>query len=252
MNWIIEPETLYVMCLRDFKRFTRDRSQILASLGRPLIWLFIMGAGLRGSFKGDSSIPYTQFIFPGIITLSLLFSSMSSAITIVWDREFGFLKEILVAPVSRGSVAIGKAISGSLIACLQGSLVLVFAPFVGIELTFISIGKVLIVMFVMGVCLTSIGICIASRLTSIEGFGVISNFLIMPLFFLSGAMFPISNLPHVIDLLVRANPLTYGVDIMRMGLLGTHSFSLILNYTYLCCFTLLCLIVAVFMFRRSG
>lgn len=252
MNWIIEPETLYVMCVRDFKRFMRDRSQILASLGRPLIWLFIMGAGLKGSFKSDTDIPYTQFIFPGIITLSLLFSSMQSAITIVWDREFGFLKEILVAPVSRTSVAVGKAISGSLISCLQGCLVLVFAPFVGIQFSLSSLFLVLAVMFIMSMCLTSIGITIASRLSTIEGFGVISNFLIMPLFFLSGALFPIKNLPHIIDLLVRANPLTYGVDIMRSGLLGTHSFSLLLNFSYLGCTTLFCLLVAVFMFRRSG
>ncbi len=252
MNFIIEPETLYVMCVRDFKRFTRDRSQILASLGRPLIWLFIMGSGLRGSFRSDSHIPYTQFIFPGIITLSLLFSSMSSAITIVWDREFGFLKEILVAPVSRTSVAIGKAISGSLISCLQGCLVLVFAPFVGIKLSIPSLALVLCVMFIMSLCLTSIGISIAAQLTSFEGFGVISNFLIMPLFFLSGAMFPIKNLPHVIDLLVLANPLTYGVDIMRRGLLGVHNFSLLLNFSYLGCFTLFCLLTAIFMFRRSG
>lgn len=252
MNWLIEPETLYVMCVRDFKRFTRDRSQILASLGRPLIWLFIMGMGLRGSFKSESHIPYTQFIFPGIITLSLLFSSMQSAITIVWDREFGFLKEILVAPVSRTSVAIGKAVSGSLISCLQGCLVLMFAPFVGIHLSVVSLLLVLLVMFIMSMCLTSIGITIASRLTTIEGFGVISNFLIMPLFFLSGAMFPIRHLPSVIEFLVHVNPLTYGVDIMRRGLLGVHSFSLLLNFSYLVSFTLFCLLVAIIMFRRSG
>jgi len=154
-------------------------------------------------------------MFPGIIGMSVLFTSMFSAISIVWDREFGFLKEILVAPIPRAGVAMGKALGGSTIAVIQGSLILIFAPFIGVELSVPIVAKLLPVMFLLAFSITGLGIVIAARMKSLHGFQMIMNLLMMPMFFLSGAIFPLRNLPNWMDWLVKVNPLTYGVDPLR-------------------------------------
>jgi len=224
---------IYVLWLRDVKRFLRDKPRIIGATAQPALFLFILGTGLgRGltsAFSGGRAsggllpgIDYLTFIYPGIIGMTVLFTSVFSAISIVWDREFGFLKEVLVAPISRSAVALGRALGGSTIAMLQGALMLIFAPFLGVSLNLLMVLKLLAVMFLISFSLTSMGIVVAARIKSMEGFQMIMNFLVLPTFFLSGAMFPLIGLPNWMDQLVRIDPLTYGVDALRGIVLGSH------------------------------
>ena len=201
---------------RELIRFWRDRSRAIGAFVQPTLYLFVLGTGLGAFFRsGGAEGDYIQFIFAGVIAMSLLFTSIFSAVSIVWDREFGFLKEVLVAPIPRASIAIGKAFGGATVATLQGTLILIYAPFVGISLSIITVPAIIIVMFIISFAITSLGVVVAARMRSLEGFQVIMNFIVMPLFFLSGALFPISNLPPWLSGLVRLDPLTYGVDALR-------------------------------------
>ncbi|MFZ5642011.1 MAG: ABC transporter permease [Bacillota bacterium] len=211
-------KAIYTIWLRDVIRFYREKTRIVGMLGQPLLYLLIVGTGLSASFRMTSApqgFSYLEFMYPGIIGMTILFTSVFSAISIVWDREFGFLKEVLVAPVPRWSVAIGKALGGSTIAMLQASILLILAPFIGIKLGPAMVLKLLGMLFLIAFSLTSLGITIASRMETMEGFQMIMNFLIMPLFFLSGAMFPMNNVPPWMETLMKLDPLTYGVDALR-------------------------------------
>lgn len=215
---MMHVRAVYTIWLRDVIRFFREKTRILGMLGQPLLYLLIMGNGLASTFKIPGSPPgfsYIQFIYPGIIGMSVLFTSIYSAVSIVWDREFGFLKEVLVAPVPRWTVAVGKALGGSTVAMLQGSILLLLAPLLGVSLSVLTLLKLLCVLLVIAFAITSLGITIASRMESMEGFQVIMNFLIMPLFFLSGAMFPLRGVSPWMETLMRLDPLTYGVDALR-------------------------------------
>jgi len=200
---------------RDIIRSFRQKSQLFGSIVRPIIWLFLLGTGLRGSFNAPEGFTYTQYIFPGMLVMNILFASIMSGTTIIWDREFGFLKEIMVAPLSRTSIVFGKALSGSVIATIQGIIVLTFYPLVGLRLSFGQIVLTIAAMFIIAVSITALGILIASRMTSFEGFGTINNFLVMPLFFLSGAMYPIDRVPSWLKPLIYINPVTYSVNLLR-------------------------------------
>ncbi len=211
---------------RDIIRFVRDRSRIIGSLAQPLLFLFIFGVGLSPAIgtlgsSGQNGIKYGQFIFPGIVTMSVLFTSIFGAVSVIWDREFGFLKEVLVAPVPRWSLVVGKALGGSTTAMFQGVLILLFAPLVGVSLTPLVVIKLLIMMFCTAFALSSVGLVIASRMRSMEGFQMMMNFLMMPMFFLSGALFPLSNLPGWLAALTRIDPVSYGVDAIRQTVLST-------------------------------
>jgi ABC-2 type transport system permease protein len=205
----------FIIAKRDIIRSFRQKSQLYGSIVRPIIWLFILGTGLRGSFIAPEGFTYTQYIFPGLIVMNLLFASVSSGITIIWDREFGFLKEIMVAPMSRTSIVFGKTLSGSIIAALQGIIVLAFFPLVGLHLSIIQIILTILGMLIIALSITSLGIMIASRMSSFEGFGTVNNFLIMPLFFLSGALYPIDRVPSWLKPLIYINPVTYAVNLLR-------------------------------------
>jgi ABC-2 type transport system permease protein len=218
---------------------------------RPVLWLLVMGTGLRAAFNVHG-ISYTHFIFPGIIAMNLIFAAMISTISIIWDREFGFLREILVAPIPRSSIVLGKALSGSTVAFIEGLFVLAFAPFIKIHIPLANLLLLLPLMFLIAFACTSLGIVIAARMTSFEGFGVISNFVIMPLFFLSGAMFPIDNLPRWINFIVRFNPLTYGVDILRWNTLGFKTFALYIDFMFLAIFSFIMLGIGVFEFSKRN
>ncbi|MBE0433429.1 ABC transporter permease [candidate division WOR-3 bacterium] len=247
MDW----STIYMIWLRDLIRYVRQRSRLYGSIVRPILWLFILGSGLRPSFGAVRGYDYTQFIFPGIIAMALIFTAIQSAISIIWDREFGFLKEILVAPVPRTAIALGKAFAGSTLAVFQGALILFFAPFVKVSIVWYKVALLLPVMFLISFALVGIGIIIASRMTSFEGFGTIMNFLIMPMFFLSGAVFPIAGLPAWLKILVYANPLTYGVDLLRNIVLGISTFPAAMNCTVLVVFGVAVISIAVFLFNRG-
>jgi ABC-2 type transport system permease protein len=219
---------IYIIWYRDVLRFWRDRTRLLVTFAQPLLYLIIFGTGLStalsgaGGFGGagaPAGFSYTQFIFPGIIGMSVLFGSMFAAVSIVWDREFGFLKELLVAPIDRSAVAIGKALGGATQAMAQGLILLVLAPIVGVKLTIVSVLTIIPLVFVLAFALSAMGVAIASRMKSMQGFQMVMNFLMMPMFFLSGALFPLSGLPGWMTFLTRIDPAAYGIDPLRRTLL---------------------------------
>lgn len=212
MNFIMG---VYTIWLRDLLRFFRDRARIIGSIAQPSLYLFVLGTGLSATLGSDQASGYIRFIYPGIIAMTLLFTSIFSAISIIWDREFGFLKEVLVAPVSRAAVAAGKSLGGASVATLQGTMMLIFAPLVGYKINLLFVVQLIPLMLLISFALTSMGVLVAARMRSMEGFQVIMNFILMPMFFLSGAMFPLKGLPSWLGYLTRFDPLTYGVDALR-------------------------------------
>jgi len=216
----IDLEAILMLCQRDLMRFLRERAQLYGSLSRTIVWLFLLGTGLRGAVQIPGGISYLAFIFPGMLAMAIIFTALQSAISIIFDREFGFLKEVLVAPIPRTSVVLGKALAGGLIATLQGCIIFVFAPFVGVHFNVLNLIACIGVMLLLGIGLTGIGLTIAARMTSFEGFGSINNFVVLPLYFLSGAQFPVTNVPDWMRVVIHANPLYYGVELMRGLLVG--------------------------------
>jgi ABC-2 type transport system permease protein len=207
-------------------RYSRDRFRLVASLAQPLLYLVIFGTGLsaslggaRGGGFGGGSLDYKQFLYGGIIGMSILFIAIFSGMSIVWDREFGFLKEILVAPINRSAVAVGKTLGGASQAMVQGLILLFLAPVAGVSLTPVSVLELLPLMFILCFSLTAMGVALASRMRSMQGFQGVMNFLMMPIFFLSGALFPLRGLPAWMDVLTHLDPLAFGVDPIRKVIL---------------------------------
>jgi ABC-2 type transport system permease protein len=216
---------IYIIWYRDVLRYWRDRARLVSSFGQPLLFLVVFGSGLTASLGAGltrelGDVSYVRFLFPGIVAMAVLFTAVFSAISIVWDREFGFLREVLVAPISRAAVVMGKSLGGSTVAMLQGAILLILAPVLGVSLDPLLVLKLLAFMFLTALALTSMGILIAARLQSMEAFQMIMNFLIMPMFFLSGAFFPLKGLPAWMSVVTRLDPVAYGVDPMRRLLLG--------------------------------
>lgn len=221
---------IYIIWYREILRWWRDRSRIVSSFAMPILMLFIFGSGLSPAMgnltsnlplggekatPGDGGIDFVQFIFPGTIGMNVLMLSLMSGISIVWDREFGFLREILVAPVSRTTVALGKVLGGSTRGIVQGLLLLVLAPLVGMSITLHMVTRLIPLLFLASFAMTSLGVLLAARMKSIEGFQALMQFLMMPMIFLSGALFPMRNLPSWMNILVKINPVTYAVDPLR-------------------------------------
>lgn len=249
---------VYAIWLRDVIRYRRDKARVVSSLAQPALFLFVFGNGLAQGLSinvasGGARSGYVAFIFPGIIGMTLLFTSMFAGVSIVWDREFGFLKEVMVAPIARASVAVGKALGGSTISLIQGAIVLLFSPLLGVRLSPLIIIIILPVMLLISFSLTSMGIVIAARMDSMEGVQMIMNFLIMPLFILSGAMFPLTRLPVWLRSLTRADPLSYGVDALRGLILGPKlaEFSLAFDLTVIAVFGAAMISAAVYFFERQ-
>jgi ABC-2 type transport system permease protein len=242
---------IYSIWLREVKRYIRERSRLVSSLITPLLWLVIFGVGLGsglGRFGTTSSfygLSYQAFIFPGIIGQTLLFTAIWLGISLIWDREFGFLKEILVAPISRTSIVLGKAIGGATSAFLQGLLLLPFSFVVGVGLTPISFLACIPIMFLIALGLVTIGLSLAARIESLEGFNLIMSFVIMPMFFLSGALFPLDTLPHWLRIVTYLDPLTYGVDALRFILLhNAYIFPIYVDVPILIGFTVSVILIA--------
>jgi ABC-2 type transport system permease protein len=219
---------IYIVWWRDLLRYWRDRARVGASLAQPLLYLVIFGTGLAsslgGGFAAGTGVSYTQFIFPGVISMSVLFTSIFGAMSIVWDREFGFMRELLVAPIDRSAIAIGKTLGGATQAMIQGLILLVLAPFVGVTLDVRTVLEVIGLVFVLAFGLSALGVALASAMRSMQGFQVVMNFLMMPMFFLSGALFPLVGLPVWMTVLTRLNPASYGIDPIRRVLLGASGF----------------------------
>ncbi len=221
-------EVIYILFLRQLKHYWRSRSRLISSLGRPLVfWVsFIFGFGPMYS-KVSGGANYMDFLTPGIIAMAILFTSVFSGLEVIWDRQFGFLKETLVAPISRTEIMIGKTLGGATIAIIQGLIVLGMTYLLGFRIQSLgSLFLVLTFMFLIAIFFTGLGLAIASKLKDFQGYQVILNFLIMPIFFLSGALFPLQNLPTPIYLISRINPLTYGVDGLRGAVVGMSTFGI--------------------------
>jgi ABC-2 type transport system permease protein len=209
-----ELAKVYGIWHREFLRFIREKSRIASALAMPLLWLLVFGSGLRFASAAVGG-NYQAFLYPGILGMTLLFTSVFSGISVIWDREFGFLKEILVAPVARWAIVAGKALGGSTAALIQALILLPLAPLLGVALPLERLPALLIFMVLIALGLTSLGLLIASMMGSMEGFNLIMGFAIQPMFFLSGALFPLSSGPEWLKYISYINPFTYGVDVLR-------------------------------------
>ncbi len=253
-----EIRGIYTLWLREVKRYIRDRTRIVSSFVQPILWLAIFGSGIRFSAQQVGNITAQQFLFPGIIGQTLLFTSMFMGISVIWDREFGFLKEILVAPISHFSVFLGKMLGDSTDAVIQGIIVFALGLLFGIKLDFLIFLGALPIMILMTFGLVSIGLTIASFMESLESFGVIQSFINLPLFFLSGAIFPVSGdgVPAWLQVASTYNPLTYGVDALRNVVLGSSwqtlpiAHSLYLDLAVIVGFDIAMIIIGTFAFSR--
>ena len=247
-------KAVYVICLRDIRRFFREKSQVIGSVARPALWLVIMGTGFNTIFRAQAGTAdtYSQFLFPGIIGMTVLFTSVFSAVSVIWDRQFGFLREILVAPVSRTSIAVGKTLSGCLQSMIQGGIILGLSFLVDVHLTVVMIIQVFALIFLASFALSSLGLLIASRMESFEGFNLIMNFLVMPMFLLSGAFFPAQGLPMWIRSIVSINPLSYAVDALRGVILGVYEHTLATDILFMAGFAVIMTAAAVTAFNKEA
>jgi ABC-2 type transport system permease protein len=244
-------KAIYIMWLREMKRFFRSRSRIIGALGQPLLFLLALGYGLGSVFKAAGQGSYIQFLVPGIIGMSIIFSAIFNGMQIIWDRQFGFLKETLVAPVSRVSIMLGRALGGATTSALQGCLVLVITFFFGFHpYSLILIFPAILFMLLIATLFSSLGITIASLLSDMQGFQLIVNFLVMPLFFLSGAIFPLQDAPIVLQWIARFDPLSYGIDAMRGLLINMTKFGLTLDLGVLIIFSAIFLGLGSYFFSR--
>lgn len=243
---------IYNLWLRQVKKYLRSRSRIIGSLGQPLLFLLALGYGFGSIYQKAGGGNYIQFLAPGIITMGVLFTAIFSGIDLIWDRQFGFLKETLVAPVSRFKIMIGKTLGGATVASIQGLLVFLITLLAGFrphDLMLLPVAAVLI--FLIALLFTALGTAIASTLEDMQGFQLIMNFLVMPVFFLSGALFPLQGLPKVMEILTKINPLTYGIDGLRFTLINMPSnFGLMGDLVVLILITLLFLAIGSYLFRR--
>jgi ABC-2 type transport system permease protein len=218
---------IYILWLREVKKYLRSRTQIIASLGSPIMYLGVLGFGLGPIFRKAGEGSYLLFMAPGVIGMTILFTSMFSGIALLWDRQFGFLKETLVAPVPRLWIMIGRTLGGATVAILQGLLIFVACFIAGFRpLSVVVIPLALLFMALIAVVFAALGTVIGSSLKDMQGFQLVMNFMVMPIFFLSGALYPLTNLPRVLAWLTRIDPLTYGVDGMRTVLTGVTHFGL--------------------------
>jgi ABC-2 type transport system permease protein len=244
-----ELDGLYALWYREFKVFLREKSRIVSSLFTPLLWIVVFGGGL-GSSVSLGGTNYQVFIFPGILTMTILFSSIFFGLYIVWDKKIDFFKEVLVAPLSRLTIFAGKTLGGCTDALIQGSLMLAFGVILGISYSVQMVALVMIFMLVLAAAVVSIGLIIGSFMESPEGFNLIVSFLVFPLFFLSGALFPIDNLPSWLRAFTTLNPVTYAVDGMRGVMLGMSTFPVIMDFGVLLGFAVVMIVIGSIAFSR--
>jgi ABC-2 type transport system permease protein len=237
---------------REFKRYFRDIPRVASSVARPMVWLFILGIGISPNFAPVSGLGYIEYIFPGMVVMTILFTSTVSAISIIWDRDFGLLKEMLTAPISRSSIVVGKMLGGATICTIQGLIAILLVFFTNIQLLWYNIAWILIASFIVGFMLAGIGVIIASLVETYEGFSSVMNFLIMPLFLASGAVFPLANLPRWAYLLARANPIAYAVDLFRGLMLHHYEYTFFIDMMVISVLTLIVTAYAVYRFRRMA
>ncbi len=255
---------VYTIWYRDLLRFWYDKMRMAGSIILPLLFLAVFGGGLssRMGLLGPG-IDFVQFIFPGIIGMTVLMSSFMAGMSVVWDREFGFLREVLVAPISRASVAMGKTLGSATVALLQGVLIFLFAPLIGVSLSGSTVLVLLPLMFLLAVSMGSLGVVLATRIKSMQAFQVVMQMLMFPMIFLSGVFFPVEGLPVWMNILVKINPATYGIASIRQVMLETsadspfgislfgHTMSLWDNVAVLAVFGAAMILLAIRSFNRQ-
>lgn len=244
-------KTIYILWLRQIKRYYRSRARIVGSLGQPLLFLLALGFGFGPIYQKAGGGDYIQFLAPGIISMGILFTAVFSGIEIIWDRQFGFLKETLVAPVSRFKIMIGRTLGGGTVAMLQGLIVFTISLVIGFRPASLHLMLVSFVfMALIALFFTALGTAIASCLEDMQGFQLIMNFLVMPLFFLSGALFPLKGLPKVLVLVATVDPLSYGVDGLRGTLVNGAHFGLLTDFFVLSFITMIVLAIGSYLFSK--
>ena len=242
---------IYIMWLRQLKRYWRSKARIFGSLAQPILFLVALGFGFGPIFQKAGGGSYIEFLAPGIIAMSILFTAMFNGIEIIWDRQFGFLKETLVAPVSRYKIMIGRTLGGATVAVIQGLLVFIISLFIGFKpANLLMIPVAFIFMFLIAILFTALGTAIASKLEDMQGFQLIMNFIIMPLFFLSGALFPIDNLPKALIIVIKFNPLSYGVDGIRGALTNISHLGMLMDFTVLLIISFIITLIGSYLFSK--
>lgn len=243
---------VYILWLRQVKKYFRSRSRIIGSLGQPLLFLVAFGFGFGSIYQKAGGGNYINFLAPGIILMSVLFTAIFSGIDLIWDRQFGFLKETMVAPVSRLQIILGKTLGGATVATIQGLIVFLLTLLVGFRPAegWIMVIPALMVVALVAVLFTSLGVAIASMLQDMQGFQLIMNFLVMPIVFLSGAYFPLQGLPTIMEIVVKINPLTYGVDALRGALIGVSQFGMGTDLLILSIITAVILGIGTWLFNK--
>jgi ABC-2 type transport system permease protein len=242
---------IFILWLREVKKYSRSRAQIVASLGQPLLYLLVLGFGLGPVFQKSGNGSYLQFVAPGVIGMTVLFTSVFSGIALLFDRQFGFLKETLVAPVPRIRIMIGRTLGGATVAMLQGTLIFLVCLIAGFRP--VSIAKIplgFVFMALIAIVFAALGTAIGSGLQDMQGFQLIMNFLVLPIFFLSGALFPLGNIPKVLAFITRLDPLSYGVDGLRGALSGLTQFGFATNLIALAAMAVALLILGAWRFSK--
>jgi ABC-2 type transport system permease protein len=241
---------IYILWLRQLKRFMRKKASIVGALGQPIIFLLAIGFGFGPVFARAGAGNYIQFLAPGIIVMSVLFTSIFTGLEIIWDKQFGFLKETFVAPISRLEILIGKTLGGATVAMIQGILVFLITLVAGFRPELSSLPLAFVFLFMVAVLSSALGAAIAARLEDMQSFPLIFNFLVQPLFYLSGAIFPIKNLPPAMEFVTKINPFSYGVDGLRGAFSGVSVFPPALSLAVLVVVTMIILAFGAYQFSR--
>ncbi|MGD0864286.1 MAG: ABC transporter permease [Rhizomicrobium sp.] len=242
---------VYILWLRQFKRYIRSPARLVASLAQPMMFLIALGFGLGSIFARAGQGSYIQFLVPGIVAMSIIFSSIFSGMEMLWDRQFGFLKETLVAPVPRFAIVLGRVAGGATTAMIQGAIVLIISTAFGFRPhSWLVVPEAFAVMLLISLLFSAFGMVVGSKMTDMQAFPLIMNFIVMPLFFLSGAMFPLHGLPTPLLIVATADPLSYGVDALRQLLIGAGHFGFGLDIAVLSGLTLALLFLGSYFFSR--
>ena len=242
--------TLTVLWIRQLKKYFRSKARIIGSIGQPLLFLVALGFGFGPIFAKAGGGNYIDFLVPGIIAMTILFTAIFSGIEIIWDRQFGFLKETLVAPVSRYEIMIGRTLGGATIAVLQGTLIFIIALFLGFSPNLMLLPFAVLFAILIALFFTALGTAIASLLDDMQGFQLIMNFLVMPTFFLSGALFPLAGLPSAITFIAEIDPLSYGVDGLRAALGSASQFGMGMDFAVLGILTVIVMVIGGYLFSK--
>ena len=242
---------IYILWKRELIRYFRSRARLVGSLGQPLLFLVALGFGLGPVFAKAGQGNYFQFLGPGVICMGILFTGVFAGIQVIWDRQFGFLKETLVAPISRFEIMFGKTLGGATVAFIQGYFVLILTIIVGFRVeNILMIPVALIAMFLIALFFTALGISIASVLQDMQGFQLILNFIVQPVFFLSGALFPLTGVVSFLSIISSFNPLSYGVDAVRGSLTGVTHFGLVTDFAVLIVICAIILTIGSYLFSK--